>query len=549
MICKCMQYRLNRRFIPWLIAHSFEFWYYYIGATVCLYMLHYYQSEIPELAKSLGDMVNDGKLAQIDIKYFFFLAVSILFFRTFSRLLFFYPARVQQKNLRLELISKIEKAVPANYAEYNDGQLFQTIYNDLNRIRGFVGFALLQVGNIIIAASIFIPKVREFNPDFLMAFTPMVICIALFTIMIYFIQPLMVKGMDLGGEVQNFLIEAYDAKKTIKNFHSEKAFLKLFQKYSADELITFFQFTAARNIAFPLIKVGIGASLIWGALIVYQQDLPGTALIFFSGFLYLVLEPLMLLSWIGVVTSQGYASWTRIKRLLGDIDKEVEYKVSYSESILKPTIDFWDKKLSLEIKPAAWNVFVGDTGSGKSYLLENLAQTFKKESISYSFIQQEPYLYNDTVINNIFLGQEQTPEKLNQVKRYIKMFALDSLDENIDAILNLEVGENGKKLSGGQAKRVALMRSLIADVDYILWDDPFSSVDLILEKQIIEEIKKDKNIFNKTFIMTSHRLTTVKACDWVIFIEKDNDLSHMGEVKVELAKESKLSEYFTKQLV
>lgn len=512
-------------------------------------MLHYYQSEIPELAKSLGDMVNDGKLAQIDIKYFFFLAVSILFFRTFSRLLFFYPARVQQKNLRLELISKIEKAVPANYAEYNDGQLFQTIYNDLNRIRGFVGFALLQVGNIIIAASIFIPKVREFNPDFLMAFTPMVICIALFTIMIYFIQPLMVKGMDLGGEVQNFLIEAYDAKKTIKNFHSEKAFLKLFQKYSADELITFFQFTAARNIAFPLIKVGIGASLIWGALIVYQQDLPGTALIFFSGFLYLVLEPLMLLSWIGVVTSQGYASWTRIKRLLGDIDKEVEYKVSYSESILKPTIDFWDKKLSLEIKPAAWNVFVGDTGSGKSYLLENLAQTFKKESISYSFIQQEPYLYNDTVINNIFLGQEQTPEKLNQVKRYIKMFALDSLDENIDAILNLEVGENGKKLSGGQAKRVALMRSLIADVDYILWDDPFSSVDLILEKQIIEEIKKDKNIFNKTFIMTSHRLTTVKACDWVIFIEKDNDLSHMGEVKVELAKESKLSEYFTKQLV
>lgn len=549
MIFKCMQYRLNRRFIPWLIAHSFEFWYYYIGATVCLYMLHYYQSEIPELAKSLGDMVNDGKLAQIDIKYFFFLAVSILFFRTFSRLLFFYPARVQQKNLRLELISKIEKAVPANYAEYNDGQLFQTIYNDLNRIRGFVGFALLQVGNIIIAASIFIPKVREFNPDFLMAFTPMVICIALFTIMIYFIQPLMVKGMDLGGEVQNFLIEAYDAKKTIKNFHSEKAFLKLFQKYSADELITFFQFTAARNIAFPLIKVGIGASLIWGALIVYQQDLPGTALIFFSGFLYLVLEPLMLLSWIGVVTSQGYASWTRIKRLLGDIDKEVEYKVSYSESILKPTIDFWDKKLSLEIKPAAWNVFVGDTGSGKSYLLENLAQTFKKESISYSFIQQEPYLYNDTVINNIFLGQEQTPEKLNQVKRYIKMFALDSLDENIDAILNLEVGENGKKLSGGQAKRVALMRSLIADVDYILWDDPFSSVDLILEKQIIEEIKKDKNIFNKTFIMTSHRLTTVKACDWVIFIEKDNDLSHMGEVKVELAKESKLSEYFTKQLV
>lgn len=544
-----MQYRLNRRFIPWLIAHSFEFWYYYLGAAVCLYMLHYYQSEIPELAKDLGDMVGDGKLASIDIKYFFFLAIAILFFRTFSRLLFFYPARIQQKNLRLELISKIEHASPANYADYNDGQLFQTIYNDLNRIRGFVGFALLQVGNIIIAATIFIPKIREFNPDFLVAFTPMIICIVLFTVMIYFIQPLMVKGMDLGGEVQNFLIEAYDAKKTIKNFHSEKAFLKLFQKYSADELLTFFQFTAARNIAFPLVKVGIGASLIWGALIVYDQNLPGTALIFFSGFLYLVLEPLMLLSWIGVVTSQGYAAWTRIKRLLNDIDKEIDYKITFSEDINKPTIKFWENDLNFEIKSAAWNVFVGDTGSGKSYILENLAQAYKKDGIKYSFIQQEPYLYNDTVINNIFLGQEQTPEKIAAVKKYIKMFALDSLEESVDAILKLEVGENGKKLSGGQAKRVALMRSLIADVDYILWDDPFSSVDLILEKQIITEIKKDKYLFNKTFIMTSHRLTTVKACDWVVFVEKGNATANMGEVQIELSKESKLSEYFTKQLV
>lgn len=544
-----MQYRLNRRFIPWLIAHSFEFWYYYLGAAVCLYMLHYYQSEIPELAKDLGDMVGDGKLASIDIKYFFFLAIAILFFRTFSRLLFFYPARIQQKNLRLELISKIEHASPANYAEYNDGQLFQTIYNDLNRIRGFVGFALLQVGNIIIAATIFIPKIREFNPDFLVAFTPMIICIVLFTVMIYFIQPLMVKGMDLGGEVQNFLIEAYDAKKTIKNFHSEKAFLKLFQKYSADELLTFFQFTAARNIAFPLVKVGIGASLIWGALIVYDQNLPGTALIFFSGFLYLVLEPLMLLSWIGVVTSQGYAAWTRIKRLLNDVDKEIDYKITFSEDINKPTIKFWENDLNFEIKSAAWNVFVGDTGSGKSYILENLAQAYKKDGIKYSFIQQEPYLYNDTVINNIFLGQEQTPEKLAAVKKYIKMFALDTLEESVDAILKLEVGENGKKLSGGQAKRVALIRSLIADVDYILWDDPFSSVDLILEKQIITEIKKDKYLFNKTFIMTSHRLTTVKACDWVVFVDKGNATANMGEVQIELSKESKLSEYFTKQLV
>ena len=49
--------------------------------------------------------------------------------------------------------------------------------------------------------------------------------------------------------------------------------------------------------------------------------------------------------------------------------------------------------------------------------------------------------------------------------------------------------------------------------------------------------------------MTSHRLTTVKACDWVVFVERGNATANMGEVQIELSKESKLSEYFTKQLV
>lgn len=549
MIFMFMQNRFDRRFVPWLIGHTFEFWYYYIGAFVCLYFLHYYQSEIPRMAQELGDMVGQDGLNNINIGQFFLLALSILFFRTFSRLLFFYPARLQQKNLRLELISRIENAVPSTYKDYNEGQLFQTIYNDLNRIRGFMGFALLQVGNIVIAASIFIPKLREFNPDILIAFTPMLICIVLFTILIYFMQPLMVKGMDQYGEIQNYLIEVYDAKKTIKNFHSEKNFIKLFQSYSQDELLTFFKFTAARNIAFPLIKVGIGASLIWGAVIIYDKNLPGTSLIFFSGFLYLVLEPLMLLSWIGVVTGQGFAAWTRIQRLLKDIDKKIDYKISFQGNILKPTIAFWKKDLSFEIKRNEWNVFVGATGVGKSYILENLAELYNKEKLSYSLIQQEPYLYNDTIKNNIFLGIAETQENMKLVKKWIKMFGLDELETSIDRVLDLEVGENGKKISGGQSKRVALIRSLISHVDYVLWDDPFSSVDLILEKKIIDELRQSPTLKDKTFILTSHRISTVRACDWVVFLEKNNDIASMGDVQIELGKESRISEYFEKQII
>jgi len=147
------------------VAHSFEYWYYYAGALTSLFMLHYFSSEIPLMAKELGDMAMSGRLSEIKISSFFLVAVYILLFRTLSRLLFFYPARIQQRNLRLELVEKLEESPARNYKDYNEGMIFQTLYNDLNRLRGFVGFALLQFGNIIIAGFIFIPKQPDLESE------------------------------------------------------------------------------------------------------------------------------------------------------------------------------------------------------------------------------------------------------------------------------------------------------------------------------------------------------------------------------------------------
>jgi ATP-binding cassette subfamily B protein len=545
-----MKYRLNRSFFPWLITHSLEFWYYYIGAVASLYFLHHFSSEIPFMAKSLGDLAMGGKLDEIKILDFFLIAVYILLFRTLSRLLFFYPARIQQRNLRMELVNRIETAPPRNYKDYNEGMIFQTLYNDLNRIRGFVGFALLQLGNIVIAATIFIPKIRSFNSDFLIAFSPMFICVAFFSVLIYFFQPYVKRGMDEYAQVQNFLLESYEAKKTIQNYHSEKDFFNAFNKVSDKELHTFFISMLGRVISFPLVKVGFGASLIWAALIVKDQNLPGTDLIFFSSFLFLILEPLMFLSWIGIVSSQGYAGWSRIKELTTKLDfKNTDEWLIETRDFSHVELPLWDSSVKLSLLDKKWNVLIGDTASGKSWLLERYAELLTKNNIRYSLIHQEPYLYNDTIKSNVFLGQEITEEKLTLVKFYLKEFGLDILSDSMDSLLEIELGENGKRVSGGQAKRIALIRSLVCDAEYILWDDPFSSVDLIMEGQIIEKLKNDKNLINKTFVMTSHRLSTVRNCDEIIYISKEDGVVETGKVKELIIKGSKVYEFFEKQLV
>lgn len=501
------------------------------------------------MAKELGDLAVANRLAEVKLWKFFALAFAVLCFRTFSRLLFFYPARVQQKFLRHEIMYRVESTHPDNYGSMTSGDVFQTIYNDFNRLRGLVGFGLLQVGNIVIAAFIFIPKINEFNSDFLIAFIPMLVCMLIFMLTVIFFQPLMKKDMDLMAEVQNFIIESYNAKSTVKNFHSEKSIFEHFKMHSGRELRIFFLSSLGRTFGIPIVKLGVAGSLIWAAFIVKEQNLGGTALIFFSGFLFLVQEPLMFLSWIGVVASNGYAGWQRIQALVDKTKIQMNTDWAKGMQLRRPKLKFWGHNIDFDLRLGRWNVFVGETGVGKSYVLKKLADIEATANRSYSFISGEPYLYNDNIESNIFLGAEITPAKKALAKKLLLQFGLDILASNLEEVLKLEVGENGKKVSGGQAKRICLVRSLLADVDTIIWDDPFSSVDFILEKQIIMALRDDPYFQRKTFILSSHRLSTVKFCDWLIMLDKELGISEQGNVVELFKQEGQVSAYFQKQLV
>jgi ATP-binding cassette subfamily B protein len=263
--------------------------------------------------------------------------------------------------------------------------------------------------------------------------------------------------------------------------------------------------------------------------------------------LFLILEPLLLLSWIGIVGSQGYASWVRIKELVNSLNKPIEDEWIVQGSMDDLSIPLWDKPIAFNIEKEKWTVLVGETGCGKSWILENYALFLSEKQIPYSMIHQEPYLYNDTIVENIFLGQEQTIEKLELAKFYLKEFGLNILNENLDELLQLELGENGKKVSGGQAKRISLIRSLVSDIDFILWDDPFSSVDLLLESEILGSLRKSEFMHKKTFVLTSHRLSTVKSCDEVIYLGKKEGIIQQGNINNILNSNSKVDTFFEKQ--
>lgn len=536
-----------------VISQFKEFKLYYFFAIICLILTHKIQSELPFMAKELADLVSKNINELHPFKFFLF-AFGILIFRTSSRILFFYPARLLQKYLRSELMLRLEDTTPFRFRHLSSGQIFQYLTGDIDQIRALIGFVGLQGGNFIIAMFILIPKLIAFNVHLLLALIPMLCTFIIFTYIVSKTGIYFKKTQEIQGEVQNLIIETYVGKRTIKNFHAEESFFNLFSEMSLRELYYFYRASLGISLTLPLVGLGIGLSLLWGAFIIRSEHLGASSLILFSGFIYLFMEPLSYLSWVGVVISRSSASWDRLKSFdktlvtVLDLEKEL-WDINKKSEELILNLPFWDKNLNLEFLPYKWNIIIAKTGHGKSELLLKISEVLRKKGAHISLVAQDPYLYNDTVEKNIFLGKVPTEKERWTAKSTLKILGLDYLESDLEKLMALEVGENGKRLSGGQIKRLCLVRSIMSDTDILIWDDPFSSIDLILEKEIISKLKSEEVLKNKTIVLTGHRLSTVKNSDKIIFLDKDLGIIEEGDTNLLLKTMTKTYEYFKKQMV
>lgn len=546
--------KLDQSLMALLIYQFFKYIPFYLGAFACLYLTHYIQSELPFMAKELAESISQG--LSYPLGKLFLLAIGIIIFRTSSRLLFFYPARILQKVLRVELVELLEKASPFRYKNYPKGQLFQVIGNDIEEVRALIGFALLQVANVIIALFVLIPKLASFDTTIFIALSPVLIAFILFTLIVSSNRKFYRKTQDLQGEVQNFIIETFAGKRTVKNFHAEKSFINLFGNLSKEELRNFYEAGKRVAISIPLVPTGVGLSLIWGAYIIFEKDLGATSLILFSGFVFLFLEPMMFLSWIGVIFARSLGSWSRIRELVTKLVSLSDEEKSLSESGVfsqtqdsyKLMVPFWNNKIEINLKKNCKAMFVGVTGCGKSELIIKIAEIFKTNGVKVAMCSQDPYLYNGSILENIMLGSEITEAKKELAKKLLDIFGLNFLAHNTQALFDLVVGEDGKRLSGGQIKRVALIKTLLSDNEVLIWDDPFSSVDVVLEKEIMQKLSQ-LDVFNtKTIILTGHRYSTVAMCQRLILIDKESGVKEELD-RENLKKESLIYEHFEKQLV
>ena len=127
------------------------------------------------------------------------------------------------------------------------------------------------------------------------------------------------------------------------------------------------------------------------------------------------------------------------------------------------------------------------------------------------YLGHDPELFNDSVRNNILLGDDDDPEK------YLKAVCFDSevaeMEEGMDTI----VGNGGVRLSGGQAQRLALARTLCHKRPVLILDDPFSALDRKTEEEVFANLRKFTA--DSIVILLSHRLYLFPQMDQVLWME------------------------------
>lgn len=230
------------------------------------------------------------------------------------------------------------------------------------------------------------------------------------------------------------------------------------------------------------------------------------------------------------------------------IDNENKILFQYfSDNITFENVDFKYKdseerilkNINLTVKKGETVAFVGNSGGGKSTLVNLIPRFFDVSSgvikidgvdikdydvkslrKNIGIVPQETFLFSGTILQNIKYGKRDAT--FDEIKEAAKKANAHDFIENLEEGYNTEIGERGVKLSGGQKQRIAIARAILENPQILILDEATSALDNESEKLVQDAL--EKLMGNKTTFIIAHRLTTIENSDKIVVLQQ-------GEIK------------------
>lgn len=511
---------------------------------------------VPILLKDSINALQQNTTNKVLINYaLLIVGTSIIagIFRYLIRQTIIVVSREIEFDLRGDFWEHIQK-LPLRYFQNNStGNIMSHATNDINAVRMFIGPAVMYSIDTSIRLIIVVTIMISIN----------------FPLTIYALLPLPILsyGVYRVGKLihekytkiqENFSLlttraqENFSGIRVIKSYVREENEIKRWSELSKEYLQKNMNLVRIQAIIMPILYMITGISIIvviWiggGKVISGEMNLGDiTAFIVYLGIL---IWPMIAFGWVINIIQQGEASMKRLNKILNEpyeiqdtpaaetslkeLKGQIEFKnVSFKYSDTLPEVLV---KVNLKIDIGSTLAIVGHTGSGKTSLINLIPRLYDVTSgeilidghnvkgipldilrTNVAVVQQESFLFSDSVYGNISYGlREINNQRAEEVSR-IANFNKDV--ETFPNGYNTVVGERGITFSGGQKQRASLARALAVDPKILILDDSFSAVDTHTEEEILKNLKTFMK--NRTSIIISHRISTVKDADKIVVLE------------------------------
>lgn len=505
------------------------------------------------------------------------LAIIMGIFMYYTRQTIIVMSRLIEYDLRKQVYDHYQELDLGFYRKNNTGDLMARITEDVNKVRTYLGPAVLYGVNlaflvIFVMYSMFSVNVR------LSIYT--LLPLPLLSISIYYVSNIINKkssGIQKQLSFLNSLAqEVYSGIRVVKSYVQEKPMGRYFLEQSNVFRKKSLSLAKVDALFYPLIILLIGTSTIVTIFVGGMQVMAGTItpgnIAEFVIYVNMLTWPVTSIGWIASVVQQAEASMERINHFL-----ETEPKIrniSDQELPAQGEIAFENvrfvypdtgiealKDISFTIKPGEKVGIVGRTAAGKTTIADLLLRMFDptegritvdgKEIDLYdlenlrdkiAYIPQDVFLFSDTIANNITFGIESAEH--DEIVEYAKNAAVHEDIMGLQHEYETYVGERGVTLSGGQKQRISIARAFIKDPDIIIMDDCLSAVDTSTEQQIIGYLRKA--LKDKTTILITHRLNILSEFDRIIVLDKGKIVEEGTHDKL-IAKGGHYAEIFEHQ--
>lgn len=456
--------------------------------------------------------------------------------------------------IRHALLMRLQRISMAEYESLGSGAVASRFVTDLNAIDTFIGESISKTivsALSLVGITIILLLIHWKLALFILFMNPLVIY---FTVILGKRVKVLKKRENSAFEIfQQALVETLDGIQQVRAANREGFYLaRVIERargIKTHSTAFSWKSDAANRFSMGVFLIGFETFRAISMLMVVFSDLSIGQMMAVFGYLWFMMAPVQEIlniqySWFG-----AKAALNRVNDLL-ELKQEPEYPHQHNPFENKTTVGIKVENIcfaygneedreqvlrnvNLNILPGEKVALVGASGGGKSTLVQVLIGLYPPQQGMLYFdgvpvnqvgldvvrdnvatVLQHPAMFNDTVRNNLTLGQEMSDDQLWQA---LDVAQLKDVVQHMPQQLDAVIGQHGIRLSGGQQQRLAIARMILTDPKVVILDEATSSLDTETEQRLHKAMREF--LRDRTTIIVAHRLSAVKQADRVYVFE------------------------------